>query len=295
MEKILVIHHTDLDGSASGAIVKGALENKYEIEFAKYSYGWRLDPEKLKSYRIIYAVDVSFNDNPWVYNHPGLIWIDHHETVVNDHPEIPGLRRIGVGACELCWEYFFPKTVELDPIIKYLSTYDVWNKNRLNWEEVLWVQLGAINKYGNDPNPLLEDIKSGRSKEILNELMTEGHRLDDYQKSKYKSQADQFCGYIEDFYSYRVLVLNTPSFSSQAFWSLWNPEHFDIMMPWCYSPKMKKFRISMYTEKEEIDVSVLCQKFGGGGHKGAAGCQLSINQWTNQILPLIETVPTFEK
>jgi phosphoesterase RecJ-like protein len=36
-----------------------------------------------------------------------------------------------------------------------------------------------------------------------------------------------------------------------------------------------KVRVSMRSKIEEVDVSAICQKFGGGGHKLAAGTRVS--------------------
>ena len=35
-----------------------------------------------------------------------------------------------------------------------------------------------------------------------------------------------------------------------------------------------KVRVSMRSKSEQVDVSVICQKFGGGGHKLAAGARV---------------------
>lgn len=52
------------------------------------------------------------------------------------------------------------------------------------------------------------------------------------------------------------------------------------------------FKISLRTD-ESIDASQICSKFGGGGHKCAAGCVIkgSLNQVKNQLIPFIcETI-----
>ena len=32
-----------------------------------------------------------------------------------------------------------------------------------------------------------------------------------------------------------------------------------------------KWKVSLYTKKDDIDVSIIAQKYGGGGHKKASG------------------------
>lgn len=49
-----------------------------------------------------------------------------------------------------------------------------------------------------------------------------------------------------------------------------------LMMPFCWNGRF--FRCSFYTTKKEVDVSALARKANpcGGGHKAAAGFQLSV-------------------
>jgi nanoRNase/pAp phosphatase (c-di-AMP/oligoRNAs hydrolase) len=42
-----------------------------------------------------------------------------------------------------------------------------------------------------------------------------------------------------------------------------------------------QFAVSMYSEKPEVDCSVVCKKHGGGGHKGASG-------FTCKTLPFVK-------
>ena len=42
-------------------------------------------------------------------------------------------------------------------------------------------------------------------------------------------------------------------------------------MAFKYDGKIKKWVVSLYTTKINIDVSKIAKLYGGGGHKGAAG------------------------
>jgi nanoRNase/pAp phosphatase (c-di-AMP/oligoRNAs hydrolase) len=48
-------------------------------------------------------------------------------------------------------------------------------------------------------------------------------------------------------------------------------EDYDIMMPFVFDGK--RWTVSLYTKKKDIDVSELAKKHGGGGHRQAAGFQ----------------------
>lgn len=70
--------------------------------------------------------------------------------------------------------------------------------------------------------------------------------------------------------------MNTTEFNSTTFESMYDPRKHDLMMPFCWNGRF--FRCSFYTTKKEVDVSALARKAnpGGGGHKAAAGFQLSV-------------------
>jgi len=69
---------------------------------------------------------------------------------------------------------------------------------------------------------------------------------------------------------YRCIVLNTPVFNSQAFDSIYDAKKHDVMVPFAMMAN-GKWKLSLYSEKPEIDCSLVAKAFGGGGHKGAAG------------------------
>lgn len=279
MNKILCIHHTDLDGAASAAVV-GLAHQTDQVTYIKYNYGQELKPEWLEGYDKVYAVDVSFRDELWVYELPNLTWIDHHKTAIDQYqgPELPGLRKIGKGACELCWEYFFPDQ-ECPSLIQYLSTYDVWDKTRFNWEIIEKIEWGAKAKYGIDPSLVICDLVrsieyKSVSDDIIGNLRDTGEMLLNYQTRVYKSRLKEYGMIFPDFFGYKVLAMCTQDFTSKTFEAQWDPEKYDIMMPFCFHPE-GFVRCSLYTSKDEIDCSYIAACLGGGGHKGAAGFQIS--------------------
>lgn len=57
---------------------------------------------------------------------------------------------------------------------------------------------------------------------------------------------------------------------SQSFDAVYNPEKHDMMIAITVN-KNKKYDISLYSTKKNVDVSLIAKKYGGGGHSGAAG------------------------
>ena len=61
------------------------------------------------------------------------MWIDHHKGIIEDSKTwgftVPGLRRVGVGACALASDLLMGK---VPAIVRCLSDYDVWNKEEVS-------------------------------------------------------------------------------------------------------------------------------------------------------------------
>lgn len=78
--------------------------------------------------------------------------------------------------------------------------------------------------------------------------------------------------------SFRVLACNTTTNNSQFFDGFFDPAKHDVMC--AYSQRSDgKWKVSMYTTKDEIDCGAIAKAFGGGGHKGAAGFMCDKLPW----------------
>ena len=285
--KVLCIHHTDLDGAMSAAVV-GMYHRTDDITYKLYNYGWEIKPEELQGYDLIYAVDISFFQGgyDWVYRIPNLIAIDHHIGAIKKEelPEfawvknVPGLRvSENKGACELTWEYLFPGHPK-PKLLEYLSAYDVWDKNRFDWMIVEEIEYGAKYSFGLSPEAIINFIDKEQSPESLRQI---GYILLSNQEKSGKGKLGNNGFYINSFFGYRVMMLNTQDFSSMSFMSYYNSKYFDIMIPFSIIPSTEHpgevyVRVSFYTENPNIDVSLIAEKFSGSGHKGAAGGSMTL-------------------
>ena len=76
------------------------------------------------------------------------MWIDHHKGIIEDSKTwgfvVPGLRRVGVGACALASDLLMGK---VPAIVRCLSDYDVWNKeSELGWDTVVAIRYALRSK-----------------------------------------------------------------------------------------------------------------------------------------------------
>lgn len=275
-EKIIGIYHNrDLDGFASGAIIKLMYPS---AEMIGYDYGQDF-PQNIYGKHIIMA-DISLPMKHMldltVLNDNKLTWIDHHISAINDYNEFVvsngnfcnAILQDGIAACEGTWNHLFPdKKIPL--AIKLLGEYDTWrNNDKERWNnEILPFQYGMrfrCNSVDSFPKQLLEDDK------LIDTIISEGKII-----LMYQSQVDTLLcknsSFELEFNGLRAICLNG-AINSGSFISVYDENKHDIMIPFRYS--RNKWVVSLYTTKDNIDCSAIAKTYGGGGHKKAAGFQV---------------------
>lgn len=264
-------HSADLDGHCSGAIVKHAYP---ECELIGINYGDIFPWDDIKENEPVYMVDFSlqpFEDMERLNSIANFIWIDHHKSAIDEAHERGFLAsntqilEVGKGACELTWNFLFPNIQ--NETVRLLGRYDVWdlqegtlelqNGLRLNdtfptnmelWEELFYEQY---------PNKLTESLNYG-------EVLLKKQKMDNKAYAKSFSFETVISGL-------KVIALNRGMTNSQMFESVYDKSEHDGMLTFVW--RKGQWTVSIYSDKKEIDVSLICKSFGGGGHKGAAGFQ----------------------
>lgn len=79
------------------------------------------------------------------------------------------------------------------------------------------------------------------------------------------------CAYETEFEGLRCIAMNRMCCNSKAFDPIVDPVRHDAMLTWGW--RGGKWTVSLYAAREDVDVSVIARRYGGGGHKGAAGFQ----------------------
>jgi oligoribonuclease NrnB/cAMP/cGMP phosphodiesterase (DHH superfamily) len=87
-----------------------------------------------------------------------------------------------------------------------------------------------------------------------------------YRDNYYSKLLNSF-GFELEFEGYKAIACNAGAVSSQLFDSVANK--YDLLIPFVFDGK--KWTVSLYTKRNHIDVAELAKKYGGGGHKQAAG------------------------
>jgi hypothetical protein len=89
-------------------------------------------------------------------------------------------------------------------------------------------------------------------------------------ESRQNSKACSACAFEMTFDGVRCIAINKPLTNSLTFSSIYDKDKHDVMLSF-YLRKLGQWTVSLYSDKPEVDVSIICKARGGGGHKGAAG------------------------
>lgn len=263
-------HRADLDGRCSGAIV---MQAHPECEAIGIDYGEDFPWSAVAAGERVVMVDFSlpFDDMERLNRHCRLTWIDHHASAMAEAQArgfLAGGGQVlenGRAACELCWDHFFPLS-PMPGAVRLLGRYDVWD--HANYPQALPMQYGM--RAAGDWWPNHQDMW-GRL--FYDELWVGGLVDDGRLIGAYLAQQDAAylaaCGFEVEVGALRCLAVNRGLTNSRAFASRYDPDRHDAMLAFVWRHGV--WRVSMYSDKPEVDVGLVCVAHGGGGHRGAAG------------------------
>lgn len=293
MKATIIYHKVDLNGVASAAIAKSYYENQdgtTQIALCPYTYGDSMDEFKKEAEdsQVICVLDVSFGEDTfsmmkdWIERGKGVLWIDHHKGILEEAESwsihIPGKREIGIAACELTYNHF---NGHAPMIIKHLSAYDVWNKNMFDWEDVMNIQYAMRAEIGLDVYKMqkfIDNIDFYDEVGQLSELKAKGKSIRDFLTVKNQGEVENY-SFIGKIDGKNALFMNTLEFNSTTFQSK-TPEWLDgeavkFLAPFAVQPNgLVRFSLYKTEGRFDVDCCEMAKRFGGGGHKGAAGFQV---------------------
>jgi oligoribonuclease NrnB/cAMP/cGMP phosphodiesterase (DHH superfamily) len=317
MKKIACVFHSiDLDGWMSAAIVKHWFMLIKSIEFIGYNYGQPI-PD-LSSFNNVIMCDISFPNDVMLNlaNRLGkkLIWIDHHQPKIdeiakyfvnNNAKAITTMVTDGstkFSACELTWKFFYSnhsiggniETYDVMPeIVRLLGRYDCFGHSGTNEEQkVIEFQYGArscINNYKEAYDYLQACIETPNINEL--NIWNKGIAIYKYLCVEAKQIYENgFSVELDESPEYRTgkilkfISINRDRFNLINFGINYHNDNYDGCMSF-YLNKEKKVSVSLYNGNGKIDCSVIAKRFGGGGHPGASGFIIDLNEF-NKILKL---------
>lgn len=271
-------HRGDLDGVCSGAILKKCLGDRIELYGVEYGDKINLD-EVVSQGDLVYVVDFCFEPFSRMIElskKVDLIWIDHHvssmkeaEAAEVEFRGVLGDVKNSKSAALLLWEYFHPnKTIPKG--IELISLFDTWQHEFKS--EILDFYKGLETNTGlSVESQSWEHIFDNRL-EYIQSMVVSGNVINKYITSNNRQYSIEHA-FETEFDGYKAIVINKGFGGSMAFDAVWDEDKYDIMI--AFSRKYNKvWKFSLYTTKKNVDCSAIAQKWGGGGHKGAAGFEL---------------------
>jgi oligoribonuclease NrnB/cAMP/cGMP phosphodiesterase (DHH superfamily) len=268
-------YHNDLDGEASGFTVAKYEGNNNSDNYFKVDYTMDLTPiiENIKQYERVYFVDYSFTEktlyilNQLLSKQCEIIWCDHHISSLNlieKYPllnKIKGIRREGISGAALTYMYFNNISFKNLPMyIKYISDYDCWKYEYGDYTTYFKLGMDTI------PHDIFDNIwNEFIDIDTVFKVIEKGKLIKTYIDLDNKEYLDSY-GYESELEGYKCYVINKKT-NSWIFGDKIN--EYPLVIVWVFDGE--KYSYSLFSESKEIDCSKIAEKFGGGGHKGAAG------------------------
>ena len=268
---IYILYHNDLDGYCSAhLVIRNTAGAKQLIEV---TYDDEIDIDDFLPNSKVYIVD--FHIDPVkmleLQDKCEVVWIDHHKTAIEkykDYPhDIEGIRRDGTAACELVFEYF--KADQEKPLyVCLIGDWDVWNFKY--GDNARYFHYGMLLEATSPTSSVWDELADLEEQFYKSKNTIYSYKqICETGKTSFKTLMNYYNGVIKDkgfkttFEGHKAIICNLPRCNSEAFSKYKEP------LKIAFAKGEDKFTVSLYSE--EIDVSEIAKKYGGGGHTGAAG------------------------
>ncbi len=260
--KTICIYHKDCsDGFGAAWVVNKALNGFVELHPASYG-----DEPPCVRGRDVVMVDFSYKRDvidEMARQCKSLLILDHHKTAeadldgVFDHPKVSGVFDMDRSGAMLAWDWYYHTIPPM--LIRHIQDRDLWRFDLPCTREVM----ASVFSYPQEIeiwNKLMREDQQGA-------LYREGFAIlrahdENLRQSVEASKRRTFIG------DYEVPVANVPYYmASDAGHMLCEGEPFAAT----YYDAPDGRHYSLRSAPDGIDVSKVAEKFGGGGHKHAAG------------------------
>lgn len=273
-------YHNDLDGRCAGSIV-ARFENNYNREnFYEVDYIIDLTPllANIKEGEKVYFVDYSFKENTkWILHklikmNCDIVWIDHHTSSLELEKKhawnINGIRQEKISGAGLTYMYLYDCEFDALPYyIKLVSDYDCWinNFDPDTTHFKIGIETEKYDALDNIWKQLSGQVNEFTATSTLFKLRDKGVTIKKYIDMDNAQYLKQY-GYETTIDGHKCLVVNKKT-NSWIFGEKYN--EYSVVMVWVFNGD--KYSYNIFSGDKAIDCSKIAEKFGGGGHKNAAG------------------------
>ena len=256
-----VIYHADCtDGFGAAYSAWKLLGNRSEYYACKHG----TVPPDVKGKNVV-ILDFSFDNattKKMIEDANDLIVIDHHKSAMVELHDISNTHfDMTKSGAILSWEFFHPGK-EPPKFVQYIMDRDLWK-----WELPYSKEFSAAF----DMVPFeFEEFEKFEDDSVFDDSVKRGSYILAYSKTVVKKVADKAADRYLD--SKHVMVVNSPHWMSEIGSKL--SPGCDFAMIWYYDHNDKDIKVSLRSFHEHVDVSEIAKRFGGGGHRKAAGFRL---------------------
>jgi oligoribonuclease NrnB/cAMP/cGMP phosphodiesterase (DHH superfamily) len=200
-----------------------------------------------------------------------LIIIDHHKSAMVELHDVSCTHfDMNHSGAMLAWKFFHPGK-EAPRLIKFIEDRDLWK-----WEIPYSKEFSAAF----DMVPYdFEEFDKYLDDSAIDDAQERGAYILAYSKtviSKITKQAARRKLFGKD-----VLVVNSPHWMSEIGNAL--SVKCDYAVIWYWDHDMQQVKVSLRAHHDDADVSEIAKRFGGGGHRKAAGFALPVGQMIESI------------
>lgn len=261
MSVLCLYHKNCTDGLGAALAVREWLTEKnilHNAEFQTVQYG---DKAPNVTGLDVFIVDFSFSRDDLLRMNDqakSLVVIDHHKTAQAELDDLDFcIFDIDKAGCILTWEYLFPDTSPPE-LFFYLQDRDLWQWKLPQSQEVS----AALRSY----KPFFDVWQEFMTPASIKKLKAEGAAIVRYQQRHIEMVLAQKMEYI-NIGGYKVPCANSTHLISELGNEMAKGQPFAAL----YFDTDDKRVFSLRSTDEGIDVAEIAKKYGGGGHRNAAG------------------------
>ena len=257
----LVIYHANCtDGFGAAYSAWKLLGDRAEYHAAKHGE----QPPDVSRKNVV-VLDFSYDNGTTkrlMKEAKNLLIIDHHKSAVVELHDVTCTRfDMNHSGAMLAWKFFHPGK-EAPRLIKFIEDRDLWR-----WEIPYSKEFSAAF----DMVPYdFEEFDKYLDDSAVDSAQERGAYILAYSKTVISKIAKQAAP--RKMGGKDVLVVNSPHWMSEIGAAL-SPK-CDFAVIWYYDHDTQQVKVSLRAHHEDSDVSEIAKRFGGGGHRKAAGFAL---------------------
>ncbi len=269
-EIICFYHANCTDGAASAAVIK----KKYpHATFYPMNHGDPI-PVSVKDKKV-FIVDFSFKEEilkKFKEEAKELYWYDHHKTSLPAHKSLQwGIIDLAESGASLTWKQEYPDQ-PVPKIIQYVKDKDIWEW-KLPFSRPINMALREYEGIHDPENAIWQQLIDHLTDAEFEKMKEWGGRALKSQRMRMVEWSKN--GFELEFEGRRAFAINWTLESSEMGEYIYKELGFEVAIIFSFVEDHWNFSL----RSNQVDVSQIAVKYGGGGHPGASGFRHESIEW----------------